>query len=1265
MATSNFDSNSNKNSISFSQVYHNPEDSTNLVGKNKSRVDEENEARILFLEQELALATGETIATIPTPVAEKTVSVKVDIPTLVSRADLSKSSPSNPCPVCDRTNDGDCRILKSAVLCHTYADAKVGFRINGFVCTKLAVGHTATFVEATEPPIEKAQPQQALPAQVKKQRPIPELSLSDRHEQYQEILNNLSLSHDHEVKLKARGYTQEYIEKFQFKSAEREQWVGIYAPNLSGVTDGKLNIGETRIIFPVTNQDGLITHLSSHPDFTKNGKYKPLSSFNNSPHLEGEIGIGYYEPEVNLLPGIILLPEGFGFKDKLACQRLGARVVSASGGQSCASPNLLKKTLEAVTKPGDTHVLCPDAGDVKNKPCLERWIKTARLLREFGYSPKIAWWGQYTKKENPDIDEIADFSEVQLLEPEEFEKICKHEYEQFCKERDSKKRLEDFNNNFAIWKNSRKFTPTKTINQKYFEFGAIPDSNCLVAAKSDMGTGKTSEMIKIIKQKKRGAVLLSSRNNLLYNTIGRAYNEGVTIYHINEEDGSIDMTLDSSSVLAMCVDSAHKVDGYFRGKDLYIDEIMSVIYHIICGGTLEDRQAEAIEIISRAFRECNNIYILDGNLTDIIADFIHALAPERQLIKIENLYKSAPHKITIIDGIDVDGEIKKYDKSPLIKQILEPGQVSAIMTDSRMQSEVTHQLLSEMGVHGYVIHGGTVGEDWAKEFLNDPDDFIKKYQPKYIIFSPSCESGIDVSIRKYFTQKFSSFCGVLNTKTQHQMMFRVRDESIPHYVFCPPTSMVQKRDEPQTLCFAEYVDYKESKIIQSASRAGLSASKALNLAAERQKKLWWDLALELGMLDVFEQQNLRACLMYSITDAGHQVEEVQWDTDIGVQELVKKAKSVVTERHAREVAAADEFESLADADKAAKSNPRLEVQRKIEKTRLLNRLPGIKENPIWGENFILNCHVLNADFISKQQIYFLLKNPEIAEKRHEIEWFHATTKKEAFFKGRVAKMRGDIIWALNELNISELETLEYSKDSPEVLNIIEKLRTRKDIRTALNIDYPPKTVSNKNHMEVVNRLLGVLGFRNQFLKQERNESGVRTRYYTAVPEFEIVSKKKGKGQDKDKDVFNFKEARLAVLSCIETKMKQWLETTEKPDWDISERQEIYRIYSEAKVKLHKEWELACEVKEKADWLKPDSVKDTAEILRQTEDYDMFKELEITIPAFAIRAAISTLSDEEIARLVSIGAENIPKDIYKMWRPETVSKNEPSIEPDFK
>ena len=100
----------------------------------------------------------------------------------------------------------------------------------------------------------------------------------------------------------------------------------------------------------------------------------------------------------------------------------------------------------------------------------------------------------------------------------------------------------------------------------------------------------------------------------------------------------------------------------------------------------------------------------------------------------------------------------------------------AIVADSQKQCEQLDELLSQYGYDVLRIDSSTSGEDYAKEFLANPDAYLEKYQPDSLILSPSAESGIDISIKNFFSDLFILAFGTLGVDSMRQISQRVRDD---------------------------------------------------------------------------------------------------------------------------------------------------------------------------------------------------------------------------------------------------------------------------------------------------------------------------------------------------------------------------------------------------------------------------------------------------------------------------------------------------------
>lgn len=1072
---------------------------------------------------------------------------------------MSKFTPTrrgNPCPACD-DEGGRCRHHAEGeiVLCMTFNSSRKGETVaNGYKLINLTKDGLWAVLKLDNNEWDEQRKQEWDQNRQRKREQLRQqeeramarlLPIADRNTQYRHITSELGLNLAHRKELAdKRGLTAEEID-----FAANQGWLCSWqhgksikdaSPRLAGVNPQTGNhslVGGYGLAIAATDGNNL-TGFQIKPDNRKDGRAKYYwsssagSNKGNGPHLPtGELPVfTWRHPEATQINETWLV-EG-GLKSLITALKLWLRhgktdiqVIGAAGANWHGSINAVREALQIQNT--DKIVLCPDAGSVENAHIRRNYKAISKVLSDT-YKVDFAWWGQ-TSKDHCDIDELADTTVVTYITPDEFLAIVEEH-----KPDTSQPAREDYTADWAWqkWLRSRKFTPNITLNQDKFTFGDIPKTGVIIAAKSGLGTGKTEELIREIKSSNAGALIIGYRNNLLFQTIDRASQDNVAIYHLREDDGH-SLVADENTHQAFCLDSIHHVDGYFKDRDIYLDETCSVLLHAVNGGTLGDSQARAIKLLTHGLNVCNRVILPDGNLSDMYADFVAKLAPGKQLIKIENQRKIPPHTIRFIEGVNIDGEVKKRDKSALFKAMFDDNHIPWIASDSKELTKIIDKIFKQLGKKGYVINSETVGEDWAKEFLNNPNNFIENNKPDYFIVSPSCESGVSVTHRGHFTVKFTFLCGVQGTNSQHQIMFRLRDDTIPHYVFCPEKSMVKDRSNPNTYSSKVFQQIITERVTQSANFASIDSGNPATVediiikAIQRGDNRWWFFACELGALDNFEMDNLRKCLIHALREAGHDVDTIKWEIDDGFKKKAKEAKEAIQLEHSEEIFAAVEYESVDEANKISKTSQRKDIQRRVEKTRLLDRLPGIKDNDSWGTDFILKCHIKDRDFISKQQRFWLLNNFEVSQKRHESNWFYQATK-EDFFIASMKRISHSTIWALKELNILQFLKGEWHKNSPEVIEFIQKAKTP-EIALALKTQPKVETISGQERIEFLSSLFAMLGIK--FKKQRQTTiDGIRQRIYSV---------------DSEALEDNY---RMATLAAVETKLTKWMQEKSQIEW---------------------------------------------------------------------------------------------------------------------
>lgn len=1102
---------------------------------------------------------------------------------------LLKSKPYNPCPICDDTR-GKCRQGKEDTdywQCMTFSDLRKGEVHNGYKC----IGGTRDGLWKQFRPDnsqefsdqqrlewkQETQRRQREKAKDDEDRRKRSLSALERHEQYTRLFSELTLHPDDHADLIRRGFTNEQIELSGFKSVERYQKLKNQYPDLlPGISsDNKIIVTDSGYLCPVRNTDGLIVACQVRIRALKEGdsnRYRWLSGKGQTLHLfpsessQGELPLAIFRPDGDI--SSIAVAEGTGAKPLIVSQRLNAFTIGAAGGQFASSPELLKEALERASEESglrDVDIF-PDAGDIENPSVMARWKKTIALVQEWGFTVDVAWWGQ-TSKEDKDIDELENLDSLTYIEVEEFLGI---------KPKKQKKVINRNSSAWKFWRDSRKFTPTIKINQRYFEFPHdIPLSNVILGGLDGLGGGKTAALIRLIKRLGMGSRLIGYRNTLLHQTISRFLEDaGISYQHLRDDDAFL-QTRDKDAHIAFCLDSiTHFLSHWFQGTVVILDETVSVLLHGLAAGTIGSKQSKCLALLREALRECEMVICLDGNLRDIDIHLIQKLSGGKEVVKIQNTFKREPHKLTFVTGVNPEGEIKKGDRSPLVKALLSPDCVPWINCDSKDRALAYAEMLDQTGKQGYVLCSETKNEPWAKEFLLDPTAFNERHKPDYMVISPSGESGIDVHGKGHFTHKFSFFSGVLSTNAQTQIMFRLRD-NIPHHVFCPEQGMVPDRNTPRTYSVEQFKQASDEFALQSAELVSKGSNNnsiqgILESILEKSDQDYWDYSCLLGTLDNFEIDNLRECLIYALQESGHKVEEVEWKICPKTGEWEKSAFDTIQLKEAKERFAAQDI-TFEEAQKLKKKDGTKEINRQVQKAFFLNRLPEINNWDGWNKDIIpddkgfptfVDSHEksdylkggellfyldkTDRGYISALERFWELRNFEVAHKRHEKRWLDFANKDE--LNKVEARKRGtafNTIWALNELNLLSFLDGEWGADSQQIIELEEKGHST-DISLALGFCPGEIRKGNPQRIEYLNKLLGLIGCRLDSPVQRGTEK--RQRFYKVLKNLKESNLFKNKYKKKGEPIPQSlwwedweSPLRIALCEAIDRKFTNWAE----------------------------------------------------------------------------------------------------------------------------
>ena len=529
------------------------------------------------------------------------------------------------------------------------------------------------------------------------------------------------------------------------------------------------------------------------------------------------------------------------------------------------------------------------------------------------------------------------------------------------------------------WNKAKKFTPTHKINKKYFDF-EIPVEDYLIAVKSGLGSGKTEWLKRAVELlPNEGWVALGYRNSLLLQS-----SERWNFSHLHIHSAFL-LIKDPRSKIACCVDSlGHFEPEDFEGKNLILDEVMSIIKHLLNGSTIKDRRIQILDKWVEAIRRAKRVFILDGMLADWAVQYIQQLRGDDKVIKVDNEFKREPLNIYFYLGASKLDQIRPNDKSPLISRIRRSVEPICICADSQVFCEAIEEILIDAGMEGIRIDGKTISDDISKDFLKNPDAWIAAFKPDYLILSPTAESGVDISIENHFKDQYCFFFGVIDVDSMIQFLGRIRDIATTRWIWCaerglddtegmrsPFPAQVEK-------ALQQFLIEDGLRTIEGLDNADVLAELIKNLI-EANKSIHQKVFSSIKATDNYERLNLRACLLESLQKAGHNIHEFSACRNDDAAFRYKEASEEVKQQTSADIFYADNIDAEQAEIISRNYSATWEERCKVMKAQLLKRLPGIEATERWFPEFVYKVRYEDRNFINKCQLYWLLTHPDAAE----------------------------------------------------------------------------------------------------------------------------------------------------------------------------------------------------------------------------------------------------------------------------------------------
>ena len=885
------------------------------------------------------------------------------------------------------------------------------------------------------------------------------LSIARRDKQIRHIIAQLPLTEQHRWHLKQNlGLSDELIDKRGYRSVKPWQILNQPADDLlAGVKLGgkSLLTPASGIIAPIPNHKGEYAGWQFHFDNpVKDRTYLWAAgerSRNPRPtsHLPWkELPLSVDIPENPLDNNTVGLCAGVDHRPQLAGLRLNIPIIGADKGRFASSPITLKLYLKKLNRKKIT--LFPEPGAVYDRPQLINYYKTINSLEKLGYSVTIAWWNQF-KKNSQSIHQLNDkqLDEIKYLTPAEFRSLgAKEQYKQEC---------------FQIWHDAKQFTPDIIINKKYFRYH-LPESGTFCLIKSPLGSGKTTELIRWLRELARqgkGIINLGYRNTLLIQFCEKANQsdpeeniESLGFYHLLEDRDSGTFLLDPQGKIAGCVNSIVRFKPEdFDGKIVVIDEIVSVIKHLLYSGTIK-HFSQVISLFEEAIRRADRVICLDGFNADWVGEYLQTISPRKKLVKIENKYTGDKPKVYYLEGsIDIENQkIKKNDRSPWLESLLNNSAIPAICSDSQVFIEAMDELLSAKGVKTLRVDSKTAPTKEIKEFLKDPETYILRSRIEAILYTPTAESGLDIKITNYFTEHFAFFFGVLDVDSIVQMIGRVRDVNVPKYIW---VKQFVKAEYGQT---AE----KEINIVKLQAARYKNVMREIALVYQGDN----DLKEKLAAIDViyqknidahsvaadklksiwnYEKPNLRSCVKSVLIENNYHLDSIVAENSFKISsEREINAKAAIKEQNAFDIFSASD-RRIGDNDLSLNNSASWEKRCEVLKAWIVKSLPRINEAEIWSPDFIKLIKYDRPNLVKQLNQFYLLKNPEIAKKIAADAYHRMVVRDNNGERIPPWKLRQQLLRIQTAIEVGLMDIINndnefYTKEHSAIVKVIDKCK---------------------------------------------------------------------------------------------------------------------------------------------------------------------------------------------------------------------------------
>lgn len=467
-----------------------------------------------------------------------------------------------------------------------------------------------------------------------------------------------------------------------------------------------------------------------------------------------------------------------------------------------------------------------------------------------------------------------------------------------------------------------------TLHQPELDLSQVPNlpTQGILVLESAKGTGKTKAIAQLVQQQPK-VIALGHRIALMRNLCDRL---GLDYKgDLDKAEGRFFNDWGYTQLLGLCVDSLLSINpDQFQGGVLVIDEFMQVLRHLLMSQTCNQggKRSALLERFQQIVRAAKWIIVADADAADIGILYLEKLRGQPQeTYLIRNTFQPIGFPTQLLDSPREDAIY-----AAIIRDVL-AGKRVFIAMDWRHGSKTLNRLLRrlfESNRPGLLINSETSGEEAARRFITNPNQWASQYQ--WVIATPSLCTGVSIEV-EHFDVVYGVFQGVNTDSDIAQALNRVRAR-VPRVLwvpkrgknFCPVST--SDRPEPIAESLRQRMD-AESALL----RTSLLYSQGITPELDRVS---WEnnphvqLFTELAARNNGSMWNLRQYVIARLMHEGNEVEVTQVEANLPLREEIKivraqlKAEDAIAVAQARrlsesEVAALRRQETLSQDDRQA------------------------------------------------------------------------------------------------------------------------------------------------------------------------------------------------------------------------------------------------------------------------------------------------------------------------------------------------------------